>query len=102
MLIESGYKEITLLGQNVNSYNGGDGYGFAKLLTEINKIDNEYIIKALVTVTKVYNTILNITLLVITLKILLKSILEALVIFSRTLIMIALICSNSLVHIIEL
>ena len=27
-----------LLGQNVNSYNGGDGYGFAKLLTDINQI----------------------------------------------------------------
>jgi len=37
-LAEQGYKEIMLLGQNVNSYNGGDGYGFAKLLTEINKI----------------------------------------------------------------
>ena len=33
-----GYKEIMLLGQNVNSYNGGDGYGFAKLLTDINQI----------------------------------------------------------------
>ena len=38
-LAVQGYKEIMLLGQNVNSYNGGDGYGFAKLLTEINKID---------------------------------------------------------------
>ena len=38
-LAKQGYKEIMLLGQNVNSYNGGDGYGFAKLLTEINKID---------------------------------------------------------------
>ena len=34
-----GYKEIMLLGQNVNSYNGGECYGFAKLLTEINKIE---------------------------------------------------------------
>ena len=33
-----GYKEIMLLGQNVNSYNGGEGYGFAKLLTDINQI----------------------------------------------------------------
>ena len=38
-LAVQGYKEIMLLGQNVNSYNGGEGYGFAKLLTEINKID---------------------------------------------------------------
>lgn len=38
-LAKQGYKEVMLLGQNVNSYNGGDGYGFSKLLTEINKID---------------------------------------------------------------
>jgi len=38
-LAKNGYKEIMLLGQNVNSYNGGDGYGFARLLTEINKIE---------------------------------------------------------------
>ncbi len=34
-----GYKEITLLGQNVNSYNGGNGVTFAKLLEKIVKID---------------------------------------------------------------
>lgn len=34
-----GYKEIMLLGQNVNSYNGGNGYGFAKLLKDINEIE---------------------------------------------------------------
>ncbi|MGN1134471.1 MAG: radical SAM protein, partial [Oscillospiraceae bacterium] len=33
-LVEQGYKEITLLGQNVNSYS----YGFPELLREINKI----------------------------------------------------------------
>ena len=38
-LASQGYKEIMLLGQNVNSYNGGDGYGFAKLLKDINKIE---------------------------------------------------------------
>jgi len=38
-LASQGYKEIMLLGQNVNSYNGGEDYGFAKLLTEINKIE---------------------------------------------------------------
>ena len=32
-LSKEGYKEIMLLGQNVNSYNGGDGYTFANLLT---------------------------------------------------------------------
>ena len=37
-LAEQGYKEIMLLGQNVNSYNGGERYGFARLLTEINEI----------------------------------------------------------------
>ena len=38
-LASQGYKEIMLLGQNVNSYNGGEHFGFAKLLTEINKIE---------------------------------------------------------------
>ncbi len=38
-LAEEGYKEITLLGQNVNSYNGGENYGFAELLRDVNKID---------------------------------------------------------------
>ena len=40
-LIEEGYKEITLLGQNVNSYS----YGFAGLLKEIDKIEGEYWIR---------------------------------------------------------
>lgn len=40
-LAENGYKEITLLGQNVNSYGKtlGYDYTFAKLLEEVNKID---------------------------------------------------------------
>lgn len=38
-LAKEGYKEITLLGQNVNSYNGGEHYGFANLLREVNKIE---------------------------------------------------------------
>lgn len=35
---KSGYKEITLLGQNVNSYDGGSGYKFANLLNDVDKI----------------------------------------------------------------
>ena len=38
-LAKEGYKEITLLGQNVNSYNGGDGYKFSNLLKDVEKID---------------------------------------------------------------
>ena len=38
-LAKEGYKEITLLGQNVNSYNGGDGYKFSNLLYDVCKID---------------------------------------------------------------
>lgn len=38
-LASKGYKEITLLGQNVNSYDGGDGYKFSNLLYDVNKID---------------------------------------------------------------
>ena len=38
-LAEEGYKEITLLGQNVNSYNGDEGYKFANLLNDVCKID---------------------------------------------------------------
>jgi tRNA-2-methylthio-N6-dimethylallyladenosine synthase len=37
-LANEGYKEITLLGQNVNSYDGGDGYKFSDLLRDVNKI----------------------------------------------------------------
>lgn len=43
-LVANGYKEITLLGQNVDSY-GSDfdnGYGFANLLDDIEKIDGNY------------------------------------------------------------
>ena len=43
-LIAQGYKEITLLGQNVNSYGKdlGTGYDFADLLAAIDKIDGDY------------------------------------------------------------
>lgn len=38
-LAEKGYKEITLLGQNVNSYNSGENYNFSNLLRDVNKIE---------------------------------------------------------------
>jgi len=43
-LVEEGYKEITLLGQNVNSYGKdfNDGTNFAKLLNELAKIEGNY------------------------------------------------------------
>ncbi len=40
-LVKEGYKEITLLGQNVNSY----GYGFPKLLRKLNTIDGDFRIR---------------------------------------------------------
>lgn len=40
-LVSDGYKEITLLGQNVNSYE----YGFPKLLREIDKIEGHFRIR---------------------------------------------------------
>jgi tRNA-2-methylthio-N6-dimethylallyladenosine synthase len=45
-LVESGYKDITLLGQNVNSYGKdlGLSYDFADLLSEIDKIDGDHLI----------------------------------------------------------
>ncbi len=39
-LVENGYKDITLLGQNVNSYSGG--CTFAELLSECASFDGEY------------------------------------------------------------
>ena len=46
-LVEAGYRDITLLGQNVNSY-GNDleiAYDFADLLAEIDQIPGEYLIR---------------------------------------------------------
>ena len=46
-LIEAGYKEITLLGQNVNSYGKGlkEPVNFAGLLREIDKLPGDYRIR---------------------------------------------------------
>ena len=43
-MIKSGYKDITLLGQNVNSYgkNLKDGVSFSQLISEIDSIDGDY------------------------------------------------------------
>jgi len=42
-LIEKGYKEILLLGQNVNSYDG-NGMNFSGLLRELDSIDGDFVI----------------------------------------------------------
>ena len=46
-LAQAGYKEITLLGQNVNSYGKdlGTGYDFADLLSAIDEIEGDYLIR---------------------------------------------------------
>jgi len=44
-LAKEGYKEVTLLGQNVNSYKGREDYGFAELLRDVQKIEGIEIIK---------------------------------------------------------
>lgn len=46
-LVERGYAEITLLGQNVNSYGKDlyEDYGFAELLEEIDRIDGDFIVR---------------------------------------------------------
>ncbi|MDE5936673.1 MAG: MiaB/RimO family radical SAM methylthiotransferase, partial [Ruminococcus sp.] len=46
-LVENGYKEIMLLGQNVNSYGNdfGEVNAFPKLLRELNKIPGDFIIR---------------------------------------------------------
>ena len=44
-LAKDGCKEILLLGQNVNSYNPREGYNFANLLSDLDKIDGINIIR---------------------------------------------------------
>ena len=45
-LVADGYKEITLLGQNVNSYgNGGGDVSFPRLLKQISEIDGKFRIR---------------------------------------------------------
>ncbi len=44
-LVNAGYKDITLLGQNVNSYNPGNGYTFADLLSDICSIDGDFTVR---------------------------------------------------------
>lgn len=46
-LVENGYKEIMLLGQNVNSYGNdfGEKNAFPKLLRELDKIEGDFVIR---------------------------------------------------------
>ena len=46
-LVEAGYKDITLLGQNVNSYGRGSGKGvdFADLITMVDQIPGDFLIR---------------------------------------------------------
>ena len=44
-LAKEGYKEILLLGQNVNSYKGRENYNFANLLRDIDKIEGIDIVR---------------------------------------------------------
>jgi tRNA-2-methylthio-N6-dimethylallyladenosine synthase len=56
-LIKDGYKEITLLGQNVNSYNadGKGGMSFAQLLDEIAQIDGKFRLRFMTSHPKDFN-----------------------------------------------
>jgi len=43
-LVQAGYKEITLLGQNVNSYQS-EGYDFTQLLRELDAIEGDFLLR---------------------------------------------------------
>ncbi|MBE6653523.1 MAG: tRNA (N6-isopentenyl adenosine(37)-C2)-methylthiotransferase MiaB [Ruminococcaceae bacterium] len=43
-LVEAGYKEITLLGQNVNSYGKGTDCDFADLVAELDTIEGDWLL----------------------------------------------------------
>ena len=43
--VADGCREITLLGQNVNSYSSADGISFAQLLQMINDLDGDFIVR---------------------------------------------------------
>ncbi len=45
LLISQGYKEITLLGQNVDSYGKGSDYDFADLILDVSKIEGNFRIR---------------------------------------------------------
>ena len=46
-LVEKGYKDITLMGQNVNSFGKerADGYDFASLLEELDRIEGDFLLR---------------------------------------------------------
>ena len=44
-LAKQGYKEVLLLGQNVNSYKGRENYNFANLLRDIDKVEGIDIVR---------------------------------------------------------
>ncbi len=56
-LVAEGYKEITLLGQNVNSYggDGGTGMTFAELLEEVAKIEGKFRVRFMTSHPKDFN-----------------------------------------------
>ena len=56
-LVKDGYKEITLLGQNVNSYGAdvNDGYTFANLLDDVASIDGKFRLRFMTSHPKDFN-----------------------------------------------